>query len=75
MTASNVDFLGHADWRKRIHQLKQELRSGNPEQRLIIPEQGKAYGTDRKGKPGLPSSKSTIPNREIPAQSPAKAIP
>ena len=44
MTDSNPDFLGQNYWRKRIEQIKQELRSADPEGRLIIPEQETPYG-------------------------------
>ena len=44
MTANNFDFLGQGDWRKRIYQLKQELRSSASKPSLAIPEQTKPYG-------------------------------
>ena len=50
MTESNFDLLGQADWRKRVHQLKQELRSTESDPQLVVPEQVKGYGTELKPK-------------------------
>ena len=55
MTEGALDYLGKADWRKRIHQLKRELRSNTSKQSLTIPEQPKAYGTELRPKRILPS--------------------
>ena len=64
MTEGDLDFLGKGDWRKRIHQLKLELRSNPSKQSLTIPEQPKAYGIELKPKRILPSDK---PPKPIPA--------
>ena len=47
---SHLDFFGEADWRKRIGQLKQELRSAEAGGKVTIPEQAKPYGSERKPK-------------------------
>ena len=61
MTEGNLDYLGQSYWRKRIHQIKQELRSSSAEQRLIIPEQVKPYGTELKPKRDRDSGKPASP--------------
>ena len=65
MTDGDRDFWGQADWRRRIHQLKQEFRSDTLEQRLTIPEQAKPYGTERKPKRDLHSDKPAIQKSAI----------
>lgn len=50
MTERHFDFLGQGDWRKRLHQLKQELRGKPSEHRPAIPEQVKGHGTELKPK-------------------------
>ena len=50
MSEGDLDYLGQSYWRKRIHQIKQELRSSPSEPSLAIPEQTKAYGTELKPK-------------------------
>lgn len=41
-----IDFsqLDLSDWRKRIHQLKQELRDNAPKQNSLLPTQPLIYG-------------------------------
>lgn len=71
MSEGPLDFLGQGDWRKRIHQLKQELRSSTSKQKsLTIPEQPKAYGTELNPKRILPSDKPPKPIPEIAASPP-----
>ena len=65
MTTGDLDFLGHADWRKRIHQIKQELRSATPKQSRTFPEQAKPDGTELKPKRDRHSAKPASPTREI----------
>lgn len=65
MTEGDLDYLGHDDWRKRIHQLKKELRSAPSEPSRTIPEQPKAYGTELKPKRILPNGKPTRSTPEI----------
>ena len=48
MTGEIFCHLGQNDWRKRIDQLKQQLRSGDPAPTLPLPEQTKAYGSELK---------------------------
>lgn len=65
MTESNLDFLGQGDWRKRLHQLKQELRGKPSEHRPAIPEQVKGHGTELKPKRAI-SARSIARGEERP---------
>lgn len=65
MSEGNLDYLEHSYWRKRIHQLKQELRSNTSEVSLVIPEQVKTDGTELKPKRNLNSVKPTLPKPAI----------
>ena len=59
MDEGDRDLQG--DWRKRIHQLKQELHAAASQQRPTIPEETKAYGTELKPKRIINSGKPTEP--------------
>ena len=72
MTEGDPDFLGHGGWRKRIHQLKQELRATASQQRLTIPEETKADGTEMKPKRIINSGKPTEPIGDGAAASPRR---
>ena len=43
--------LDLSDWRKRIHQLKQELRDNAPNQTLRLPTQPLTYGSQPASSP------------------------
>ena len=70
MTEGDRDYLGHGYWRKRIHQIKQELRSATTKPSLSIPEQAKPYGTELKPKRDPHGGRPAIPKSEIASQSP-----
>lgn len=70
MTDGDFDFLGQAYWRKRIHQLKLELRSAASGPSLSIPEAAKAYGTELKPKRDRHGERPAIPKREIASEPP-----
>ena len=65
MTDGALDYLGQGYWRKRIHQIKQELRAATTEPSLSIPEQAKPYGTELKPKRILPNGKPPRSTPEI----------
>ena len=67
MSDGDFDFLGQGYWRKRVHQLKLELRSDASGANLSLPEAAKAYGTELKPKRDRPSGKPLRVNS--PAQS------
>ena len=52
--------LDLSDWRKRIHQLKQELRDNAPNQTLRLPTQPLTYGSQ-------PSSRAVGQEASAPA--------
>ena len=65
MDEGDLDFLGQGHWRKRIHQIKQGLRSSTSEPSLVIPEQIKPYGTELRPKRDLDRVKTLMPKRAI----------
>ena len=60
----DLSQLDLSDWRKRIHQLKQELRDNAPNQNPILPTQPLTYGSQ-------PNSRATVRKASVPEIAPA----
>ncbi len=73
MTEGDRDYLGHGYWRKRIHQIKQELRAAATEPSPSIPEQAKPYGTELKPKRDRYGGRPAMPKRAHASEPPRQS--